>query len=273
VKRLLALLFALIATGAQAAPQRIVSLNMCTDQLLIDLAEPGRIAGLSPFARDPARAFEAERAARLPILSGTAEEVMVIAPDLVVSSRYMKRETRQFIAARGLRLVEFADPRTLAEARAQIAEMGTWLDAPEGTAQSLAAFDRALAELRAAARETRLRILPLARRGWVAGSETLLADLLREAGLANAAGELGFRAGGFASLEAVIALKPDALLLTRAEIRAEDQGQAMLLHPAIARMFPPEKRITIPERLTVCGGPMLAEAMRRLAREIRRLGQ
>lgn len=273
MRSLAILVFSLAVASAEAAPQRIVSLNMCTDQLLIDLAEPQRIVGLSPYARDPSRAFEAARASKLPTLSGTAEEVMVIAPDLVVSSRYMKRETRQFITARGLRLVEFDDPRTLLEARAQIAEMGRLLGAEERANQRLAAFDSALAELRAAARQTSLRILPLARRGWVAGSETLLADLLREGGLMNAAGELGFKAGGFASLEAVIALKPDALLLTRSEIRAEDQGQAMLLHPAIQGLFPPEKRITIPERLTVCGGPMLTEAMRQLAREIRRIGR
>ncbi|MGL5446434.1 MAG: ABC transporter substrate-binding protein [Rhabdaerophilum sp.] len=267
------ILFALGAIAAEAAPQRIVSLNLCTDQLLIDLAEPRHIVGLSPYARDTTRAFEAARATTLPTLSGTAEEVMVIAPDLVVSSRYMKRETRQFIAARGLKLVEFDDPRTLAEARAQIAEMGRLLGAEERASQRLAAFDSALADLRDAARKSILRILPLARRGWVAGSETLIADLLREGGLMNVAGELGFKAGGFASLEAVIALKPDALLLTRSEIRAEDQGQALLLHPAIQTLFPAEKRITISERLTVCGGPMLTEAMRQLTREIKRLGR
>lgn len=272
MRALVALALMLAATVSEAAPQRIVSLNMCTDQLLIDLAEPDRIVGLSPFARDPARAFEAERAARFPILSGTAEEVMVIKPDLVVSSRYMKRETRQFIASRGLTLVEFDDPRTMSEARAQIVEMGRLLGAETRANARLADFDAALSDLRHVARRKTMRILPLARRGWVAGSETLLADLLREAGLMNAASALGFKAGGFASLEAVIALKPDALLVTRATIRAEDQGQAMLLHPAIQAMFPAEKRITLPERLTVCGGPMLTEAMRHLAREIERLG-
>lgn len=273
MKVLIALFLGLSIFNVEATPRRVVSLNLCSDQLLIDLAEPGQIAGLSPYARDASRAFEAERASRFPILSGTAEEVMVMAPDLVISSRYMKRETRQFIAARGLKLVELDDPRTLAEARTQIAQMGELLGAETRATSRLQAFDSALSDLRNAARETRLRVLPLARRGWVAGSETLLADLLREGGLANAATELGFKAGGFASLEAVIALKPDALLFTRAEIRAEDQGQAMLLHPAIGRMFPPEKRISIPERLTVCGGPMLTEAMQQLAREIRRIAR
>jgi iron complex transport system substrate-binding protein len=42
---------------------------------------------------------------------------------------------------------------------------------------------------------------------------------------------------------------------------AEDDGRAFLLHPALERFYPPEKRIVIPERLTVCGGVMLADAL------------
>src|ERR1041384_1112873 len=46
---------------------------------------------------------------------------------------------------------------------------------------------------------------------------------------------------------------------------ARDDGQAFLLHPALERFYPPEKRIVIPERMTECGGVMLAEALDALA--------
>jgi iron complex transport system substrate-binding protein len=36
------------------------------------------------------------------------------------------------------------------------------------------------------------------------------------------------------------------------------------VHPALTRLYPPAKRLFIPENLTVCGGPMLAEALDRL---------
>jgi iron complex transport system substrate-binding protein len=36
-------------------------------------------------------------------------------------------------------------------------------------------------------------------------------------------------------------------------------------------MFPPERRIVLPERLTVCGGPSLPAALDRLAAEARRI--
>ena len=78
-------------------------------------------------------------------------------------------------------------------------------------------------------------------------------------------------AGGFASLEAIVEAKPDFLLLSEAGDHAEDDGRAFLLHPALERVYPPSRRIVIPERLTVCGGPMLSEALERLASELERV--
>ena len=74
-----------------------------------------------------------------------------------------------------------------------------------------------------------------------------------------------------AQLFEIVRLRPDAILVSRDDGRAEDQGRAMLLHPAVQDLFPPERRIVIPERLSVCGGPMIAEAMNLLAAQIRRL--
>lgn len=265
----LALAIVLNAAPLSAEPLRVLSLNMCTDQLLIDLAPPERILGLSPFARDAARSWAASRAEGLPVLSGTAEEVMALRPDLVVSGRFTRRATREFVQARGIRIEEFDAVRTLAEARRQIARFGEITGARDRAAARIAEMDAALAELRQAASATRLRVLPLSRRGWAAGRDSLMSELLAQAGLANAAAELGLRAGGFVTLEAIVRLKPDAILVTRDDARAEDQGRAMLLHPALDRLFPPGRRIVVPEKLTVCGGPMLAEAMRSLAAQVR----
>ena len=52
---------------------------------------------------------------------------------------------------------------------------------------------------------------------------------------------------------------------------AEDDGSAFLLHPALERFYPPEKRIVIPEQLTVCGGAMLADALDVLVAELKRV--
>jgi iron complex transport system substrate-binding protein len=266
----LALLALLLSLPAFAGP-RVVSINMCTDELLLDLAHPRQIAGLSPFAKQAARAGGAERLAGLQILSGTAEEIIVIKPDLVVSSSFMKRETRAILRNRGAALHEFNIPRSLAEVKAQITRFGTLTGNPEAATARNAEIDAALALLRAVATGRSLRVLPLARRGWAEGPETILSDILSQAGLVNVTAELGLRHGGFLGLEAIVQLRPDAVLMSQDGGMAEDQGRALLLHPAVAQLFPPERRILLPDHLTVCGGPSVAEAMRVLAGQINRL--
>ena len=250
---------------------RIASINLCMDQLLLAVADREDIAGLSPFARDGRRSWAAGHAEGLPILSGTAEEILVLRPSHVLSMTFMKRETRDMIRSQGIPVVAFDLADTIAQSREQILAVADLAGRPERGRAAAAALDGALARLRAAAPSQRLRVLPLSRRGWVAGRRSLVADLLAQAGLDNAAGDAGLEAGGFLSLERIVALRPDAILVTAAEERAEDQGRAMLLHPALTALFPPERRIVVPEALTVCGGPMLVEAMDRLADQIRTL--
>jgi iron complex transport system substrate-binding protein len=196
---------------------------------------------------------------------------MMLRPDLVVSGTFTKRATREFIRARGVNLEEFAPIRTLAETKRQITRFGEITGATVKAAERNAEIDAALAELRTTAAAQKLRVLPLARRAWVSGSNSLISELLTQAGLVNAAAELGIRTGGRTTLEQIVMLKPDAILISRDDGEAEDQGRALLLHPAIQSLFPPERRIVIPERLTICGGPMLADAMRALAGQISRL--
>jgi len=259
------------AAGAAGLP-RIVSMNVCSDQLLLSLADPEQILGLSRFSRDAWQSFAADKARRFPIMSGGAEDVLVAKPDIVVASLFDKRSTRELLKTNGLHLVEFTVPRTLDEVKQQILEMGEVVRHPDRAALAIARLDAAIARARQAVTDHHYRVLPLSRRGWVSGSDSLVSSLLSEAGLLNPAADLGVAAGGYASLEAIVRLRPDFLLVSEGSDRAEDDGRAFLLHPALERFYPPDKRIVLPERLTVCGGVMLADALDVLTAELKRVG-
>jgi iron complex transport system substrate-binding protein len=278
MQRRLAFLVAVLAlalpgSAALAANlPRLVSMNVCTDQLLLTLADPEQILGLSRFARDGWQS-QAGDISRYPVLSGGAEDVLLIRPDIVVTSAFDKRSTRELLKAKGLRLAELAVPRTLDEARQQIREAGDIIGHPDRAAVEIARLDAALARARRAVSERHYRVLPLSRRGWVAGSDSFVGSLLSEIGLRSAAGDLGFASGGFASLEAIVSLRPDFIVVSQAGDIARDDGQAFLLHPALERFYPPEKRIVIPERMTECGGVLLADALDALTAEVQRVGK
>src|SRR6266540_3420257 len=258
------------AAPAGAGP-RVASINVCTDQLLLALADPEQIVGLSPYSRDAIRSWRAADASRFRRLSGEAEDVLILKPDFVVAGRFTKRATRELLKSQGLQVVEFDAARSLADVREQMRRMGALVGHPDRAAAEIARLDAAVDRARAAAARKRYRVLPLSRRGWVSGSDSLISSLLAATGLANAAGEIGFRAGGFASLETVVSTRPDFILVADNSLFAEDQGRAYLLHPAMEALYPPDKRIVLPERLTVCGGPMLADALELLTAEIERV--
>ena len=278
MRRWLKLLVAMMAlalpdsAASAASLPRLVSMNVCTDQLMLTLADPEQILGLSRFARDGWQS-KAGDISRYPVLSGGAEDVLLIRPDIVVTSAFDKRSTRELLKANGLRLVELTVPRTLEEARQQIREVGDIIGHPDRAEAEISRLDAALARARRAVSERHYRVLPLSRRGWVAGSDSFVGSLLGETGLRSAAGDLGFAFGGFASLEAIVNLRPDFIVVSQAGDTARDDGQAFLLHPALERFYPPEKRIVIPERMTECGGVLLADALDALTAEVRRVGK
>ncbi|MCO5132037.1 MAG: ABC transporter substrate-binding protein [Xanthobacteraceae bacterium] len=259
-----------VAPAHAAALPRVASINACTDQLLVALADPAQILGLGPYARDNARWGGSADAHRYPRLSGEAEDVLVLRPDIVVASSFTKRATRDLLKAHGETLVAFDIAQSLDESKAQIRKMGEITRHPDRAEAEVARIDAAIARTRQFVARKRYRVLPVSRRGWVSGGRSLMSSLLAEVGLSNAAGELGLQFGGFASLEAILKLRPDFIVVSSDSDFAEDEGRAFLMHPALDHFYPPSKRLVVPERLTVCGGPAVADALDRIVSEIRR---
>ena len=127
--------------AAHDAPPRVASINLCTDQLLLALADPEQIVGLSPYARDPARSWAADRAKNHRVLSGTAEDVLALKPDWVFAGRYTKRATRELLKGKGIPIAEFDAVRSLDEAKGQISRAGDVLGHPERAQNLNAALD------------------------------------------------------------------------------------------------------------------------------------
>ena len=245
-------------------------MNICADQMLLAIADPDQIMGLSKFSRD-ARQWAGEGARKYPILSGGAEDILMLKPDIVAASDFDKRSTREILKANGQNLIEFPIPRTLADVRDQIRQMGALAAHPARATAEIARLDAAIADAKRAASGKNVRMLPLSRRGWVPGRDSFVGAILTEAGLSSAAGELGIDFGGFVSMEEIIKLKPDFLVVSDAGARAEDDGRAFLLHPALEHFYPRNRRIVIPERMTECGGVFLADALNALTAELKRV--
>ncbi len=248
----LALLLSLLLAPATHAGERVVSLNLCSDQMLVLLA-PEQVAALSPLSRDPALSFVAARAATFPVVRSTAEAVLRLRPDLVLAGAYGAQTTLAILEQEGVPVWRLDMPQDFAAIRTQTKALAARLGVPERGAALLAAMDATLA----AVRPTGQRITAIAwePRGYTAGPGSLMAAVLDAAGLTDAAD--GRRLG----LEALLRHPPDLLVVPETP-DYPSLATAMLDSAALAAI----PRRALPPPLTICAGPFTAQAVAMLAR-------
>lgn len=260
------------AAGAQAAdpPRRVVSFNLCADQLVVALADREQIAGLSPYATDPALSVVADKARGFRKADWQAESTLLLEPDLVLIGPNDRSVTRRMLASQGLRVVETGFVSDLESARKQIREVAALLGHPERGETLIAELERARLRLASTASKGERTALVVERGGYTQGPASLAATLLAQAGLKPPSGApAGY--GGFIPLEKFLVLQPDLVFLKDPPNAATDQGAMFLVHPALRDLYPPERRVALPTRYTMCGGPALVAAFDYMAAEMARL--
>ncbi len=268
----LMLCIALWAGAAQASdtPRRVVSFNLCADQLVVALADPEQIAGLSPYATDSALSVVADKARAFRKADWQAESTLLLEPDLVLIGPNDRSVTRRMLASQGLRVVETGFVSDLDSARKQIREIAALLGHKERGEELIAELERARLRLASAATKGDRTALVVERGGYTQGPSSLAATLLAEAGLKPPPGApAGY--GGFIPLERFLVLRPDLVFLKDPPSAATDQGAMFLVHPALRDLYPPERRVALPTRYTMCGGPALVAAFDYMADEMARL--
>lgn len=247
---------------ASAKPRRIVSLNLCADQLVLALADRDQIAGLTRNATDPAMSAEATRAAGLPILRNSAEQVLAIDPDLVIGMPARRSAAMGVLKGRRYRTLDLATAESFEQIVASVRQTAAAVGHPERGEAMVARMRR---DLSALPRPGRGRIAAYyQRRGFMTGTGTLIDELMGRVGLVNLAGRLGKSALAQVSLEEMVAARPDYLIVESATDTVVDQGTEMLHHPVL-RAIP---RISIPQAWTVCGSPAYVTAARSMAAQI-----
>lgn len=254
------------ATGggapAKPAPQRIVSINLCTDQLLLALADRGQIAGVTRNAVDRGMSAEAATARGLPQI-GSAEQILVTDPDLILG---MPANGSPLLSAlpQDYRMADIRFANNLTDVYASIRETAAAVGHPDRGEALVARMESDLAHI---GKPGRGRVAAYyQRRGYMTGAGTLVDELMTRVGLTNLATKLGKPVLSQLSLEEMVAAQPDFLIVESATDRIDDQGSEMLHHPAL-RDIP---RITIREAWTVCGGPATVQAARSMADQLAR---
>lgn len=239
-----------LALAADAA-LRVVSLNLCTDELLLLLAEPRQIVSVSHLSQSPRETKLWQRARRVPANDGKLESVLARRPQLILTMGG-SGGARQALARRfGARLVELTYPGSPTDAVAQARQVATLLGRP----QAAMPFQRALTRLQAS-RPSLEDGAFIAGGGLSLSPQGLGAEWLALAGFRQPA-----LPNSRLSLEQ-LATKPPKWLI-RSDYRADQssRGAAWLNHSLVIRLAP--RTLLTDGRPWTCGGlSMLGEVER-----------
>lgn len=270
--------------AASPAPQRVLSMNLCTDQLALLLAGPGQLVSVSALAQDPFFSAMAEAARRLPANHGRAEEIYLLRPDLVLAGRYTAQETVAILTRLGVRVELFDPEAALADIPATMRRMGALLGRPAEGAALADGFAARLAALEAQGRgagagpqgaaapdpaagpaaPARPRAALYAADGFTSGAESLSGQILRAAGYDNVAEALGIGAGGYLTLEELVRADPDLIVEGR-RLPGASRAEELLDHPALAALKARAATAVLSDPDWICGTPRVLDAIAALA--------
>ena len=217
--------------SSSAIPTRVVSINLCTDQLAMQLTDPSQLIAITHVASDPNTSSMVEEAKQYAVNHGLAEEVYSLQPDLILASKWTSPATVAMLKTLGVPIVQFNPANTLEEVRSNILQMGDVLGRQQQAQQLVAHYDQRLVELTQTS-EVKPEAVLYYPNGYALGDKTLSGQVLKAAGFKNTAVEAGMEWGGNIPLEVLIMAQPDAII-TSLLYPGGSRSEEIFLHPAI----------------------------------------
>lgn len=252
---------------ASAKARRVMSMNACTDQLVMLLLPPARIASVTYLAKSAAQtpALAAE-ARTLKVNHGLAEEMLSEKPDLVLAGPYSTSAARRLAKQAGVPLLVADAPQTFEDIRRLTRAVADAVGEPERGEALIHRMDATLAALKATGPSRPIATVAWNGGGRIPGKGSLFYAILSAAGGEDvAAGPADFERS--LDLEQLLALnpKPDLLLFASSGAGKPSLQEGLAQHPVLTRDYG-GRRVITPDY--ECGTPASADQAAALRAEM-----
>lgn len=251
---------AFVSLLAASAALKVASLNLCTDELLLALADDNQIESVTHLSKQSAETPYWHRASRFRANDGSLLSVAGRKPDLVLTMGGGVRDRASIAGRLHIRVLDLPYPQSLADIESSIAKVALALGQRDRGRQVIAQ----LRELGRTAPASTLDAIWLGGGGRTVPASGLAAQWMRLAGLRQRAFN-----GDRVSLEQLLVAPPRILL--RSDYRAGEYSgeQRWMTHP-LARRARSGKTLATDGRRWTCMGPSLIPEVLRLRREVAR---
>jgi len=262
-------LAASLCPPALATPERVVSINLCADELVIPLGDRNTIKSVSYLSADPEESPVADEAKDLPVNYARAEEILPLKPDIVFANRFSAAYTVNLLRRLGVNVIELPNPTDFDGIRANVRRVAELLGHPERGEAMIRDFNAALAEAKMPEGAARPLAVVYRAGGYTDGGTGLSSEILAHLGLRNMSEERGLKQWDHLSVEQLLLDQPDIVVVSAYRQEAPSEEAAVLEHPALRTYLATHRSIAIPAKYWGCGTPAIAEAAKRLSALLR----
>lgn len=251
----------LALTGtAEAAPKRVASLNLCTDELLLLLGEPAQILSVTHLAQNEAETPLWKLGRNYRRNDGSLLSVAGQKPDLVLTMGGGARDRVRIAGRLGIPTVDIPYPQRLTDIETSIRTVAVALGRDNAGKRLL----EQLAALRRSAPTNQRDTVWLGGGGRSVAAQGLAADWMRLAGFRQRPLK-----GDRVTLEQLLVEPPSILLRSNYRSGQYSSEQRWLSHP-LAKNVRNSRNIVTDGRRWTCMGPLMVDEIVRLRRELGR---
>ena len=259
---LIAFVVVVFAASSQAQ-QRVVSINMCADQLLLLLSPPENIVSVSYLSADPQYSDWTEEAVKYPLNYAKAEEIVTMRPDLVLAGQYSDPMVIRLLVQQNIPVYQLTRPQKLEHLFDETLAVGEKLNQSVRAAVLVSEWRQNIDLLQArGSTGKKPRMAIIGPNGFTQGAGSLRDQMLQKAGIINVAAQLDMTGNSEFTLEQIITQQPDLIALEDSTENHNSLAQRLLDHPAIKNLT--SSRVSLPANLWSCSGPSYVKALQAL---------
>jgi len=239
---------------------KVVSLDYCADQYVLEFVDHKNIAALSPDAT-ASFSYLRNEAKSISTVRPRIEDILLLNPDIVVRAYGGGSNATAFFERAGISVVQIGYAGDLERVKEVITATAQQLKAEDHGRQLISDMDRRLSTL--SGNESRIAALYMTSKGAVAGKKTMLDDLMSKAGVVNFQ-----EASGWSSLPLEnLAYETPQLIVTgffeTSDLTSDRWTPAR--HPVARRTLADTPVVNIPGAWTACGAWFLVDAVEAIA--------
>lgn len=198
-------------------PNKVASLTLGMDEMLLELVEDDRVVGLSgKNADNKAVSNVSEEASKFPKIENNIEVLLAQKPDLVIGSSWIKDEFLQQLKDNNMAYYGYKTPKTIEEQKQIILDLSKILGEEEKGKNIVDDIDLRMAKVKETIKksaEKDVKVMAYNMHGSSNAKGTIFDDIVNNIGANNVSSQAGLEGVAEISKEKIIELNPEVLIL------------------------------------------------------------